>query len=102
MKTKILLALALLSTTTILVFSSASAKKINTDNIKIDFKSIYMEDPNDIKCLAAILAEARQSTSSILEEGNAPIYKHDPECQAGVFLPDKNNVNRCTFCGRQE
>jgi BioD-like phosphotransacetylase family protein len=102
MKTKILLALALLSTTTILVLSSASAKKINTDNIKIDFKGIYMEDPNDPKCLAAILAEARQATSSILQEGDAPIYKHCPKCETGVFLPDKDDVNRCTFCGSQE
>ena len=100
---KILLVLALFTTTTVgLVLSSASTKKINTDNIKIDFKSIYMEDPNDPKCLAAILSEARRATSSILQEGDAPIYKHDPECQAGVFLPDKDNVNRCTFCGRQE
>ena len=100
---KILLVLALFTTTTVgLVLSSTGAKKINTDNIKIDIKSIYMEDPNHPKCLAAILAEARQSTSSILQEGDAPIYKHDPECQAGVFLPDKNNVSRCTFCGRQE
>ena len=97
---KTLLVLALFTTATIgLVISSTNIKKINTDNIKIDIKSLYMEDPNDPK---TILAETKRATFSVLQEGDTTIYKHDPVCQAGVFLPDKNGVVKCTFCGRSE
>ena len=101
MKTKIILTLTLVAAVTIgLVTSLADNKKINPNNFKVNIETIYLEDPNDPKCLAAILAEARKATSSILQEGNAPIYKHDPECQTGVFLEDKDGAVRCSFCNR--
>jgi uncharacterized Zn finger protein (UPF0148 family) len=28
-------------------------------------------------------------------------YKHCEECKTGVYLEDKNGVNRCTFCGKK-
>ena len=103
MKTKIILTLTLLTAVTIgLVNSLADNKKIDTKNIQVDIKTLYLDDPNQKICLPALLAEAQKTTSSILEEGSQQVYKHDPACQAGVFLPDKDNVTRCTFCGRVE
>jgi hypothetical protein len=104
MKTKIILTLTLLTAATIgLVTSLAdNNRKINPKNIEIDIKGIYMENPNEKVCLPALLADANRKVTSTYDGGSGQIYKHDPKCEAGVFLVDKDGVSRCTFCNRVE
>ena len=103
MKTKIILTLTLLTAVTVgLVTSLAdNNKKINPKNIQIDMKGVYLENPNDKICLPALLAETNRKTSYEIDN-SAQIYKHDPKCETGVFLVDKDGISRCTFCNRLE
>ena len=91
MKTKIILVFTIVTAIAIgLVTSLADSKKINTKNINTDTNSIYLDSAKD------------EFKDLLVFDSTGVSYKHCTQCQAGVYLPDANNIIRCTFCNKKQ
>lgn len=100
-KTILILSFAAVAVAFGIATSFGDNKKVNLKAIDTNPKNLYLENSTTKVCQAYLIDQANK-TESLSSSQEVEIYKHDPVCQAGVFLPNKSGFISCTFCGRSQ